>query len=109
IKNMKIKKLSFGIILGVLIFISCSKEEDDLISQNCETNCTEIVGKIMTDNGTVPISNLKLTVKWDNIPHLGSGTIRTKATTKTDSQGNFYLKFFIRDDELEEGGFRLSY
>jgi hypothetical protein len=106
---MKIKKLSFGIIIGVLILISCSKEEDDLISQNCETNCTEIVGKIMTDNGTVPISNLKLTVKWDNIPYLGSGIIRTKATTRTDLQGNFYLKFFIRDDELEEGGFRLSY
>lgn len=106
---MKIKKLNFGIFLGILIFISCSREEDDLISQNCETNCTEIVGKIMTDNGTVPISNLKLTVKWDNIQYLGSGTIRTKATTRTDSQGNFYLKFYIRDDELEEGGFRLSY
>ena len=106
---MKTIKLSFGIIIGVLFFIRCSKEENDLISQNCETNCTEIVGKIMTDNGTVPISNLKLTVKWDNIPYLGSGIIRTKATTRTDSQGNFYLKFLIRDDELEDGGFRLIY
>lgn len=106
---MKLIKLSFGIIIGVLFFISCSKEENDLISQNCEANCTEIVGKIMTDNGTVPISNLKLTVKWDNIPYLGSGIIRTKATTRTDSQGNFYLKFLIRDDELEVGQFRLIF
>lgn len=106
---MKIKKLSFGILLGILIFISCSKEEDDLISQNCDTNCTEIMGKIMTDNGTVPIPNLKLTVKWDNVPPYGAGIIRTKAITRTDSQGNFYLKFLIRDDELLDGGYTLSY
>lgn len=108
-KNMKIVKSCFGIILGVLIFIGCSKKEDDLVSQNCETNCTEIVGKIMTDHGSTPITNLELTVIWDNTPHLGGGVIRTKAITRTDDQGNFNLKFFIRDDELEAGGFRLSY
>ena len=65
---MKIGKLSLGLVLGIFLFVSCSKEEDDLISQNCESDCTQIIGKIMTDNGTVPISDVKLTVKWDNIP-----------------------------------------
>lgn len=104
-------KFKFKILALIIIitFQSCSKEEDDLSSQNCETDCTEFIGRIMTDNGTVPIPNLKLTVKWDNIPYLGSGTIRTKATTRTDSNGNFYLKFFIRDDELEDGSYSLSY
>ena len=105
---MKLEKSSL-IALVIIILIGCSKEESDLISQNCESECTEILGKIMTDNGTVPISNVKITVKWDNIPYLGSGTIRTKATTQTDSLGNFNLKFFIRDDEIESGGFRIEY
>lgn len=106
---MKIGELSLGLVLGIFLFVSCSKEEDDLISQNCEIDCTQIIGKIMTDNGTVPISDVKLTVKWDNIPYLGSGTIRNKATTRTDSEGNFNLNFFIRDDEIEAGGFRIEY
>ncbi len=106
---MKIGKLTLIIVLGIIFFISCSKEEDDLISQDCNTDCTEIVGRIMTDNGTVPIPNLKITVTWDNIPPMGAGIIRTKATTRTDSEGNYYLKFYLRDDELEEGGYRMSY
>ena len=106
---MKIGKLSLGLILGIFLFVSCSKEEDDLISQNCESDCTQIIGKIMTDNGTVPISDVKLKVIWDNTPYLGSGTIRTKATTRTDSEGNFVLNFYIRDDEIEDGGFRIEY
>ncbi|WP_417559019.1 hypothetical protein [Mesoflavibacter zeaxanthinifaciens] len=106
---MKFRILSLKILSVLLLFTSCSKEEEDFISQNCETDCTEIIGKIMTDNGTVPIADVELTVKWDNIPYLGSGTIRNKAITRTDSEGNFNLKFYIRDDEIEAGGFRIEY
>jgi hypothetical protein len=104
----KILKFSFLICL-VALFQSCSKEENDLISQQCEFECTTITGKFMTDNGEVPIPNAKLIVKWDNIPYLGSGIIRTKATTLTDSEGNFTLNFSIRDEELEDGGFYIEY
>ena len=106
---MKIGKFNLIFVLGIFLLVSCSKEEDDLISQNCDEDCTEIIGKIMTDNGTVPIPNLQITVTWDNIPYLGSGIIRTKATTRTDSEGNYNLKFYLRDDELEDGGYRMSY
>ena len=103
-------KLKFGIfvLLLTLSFQSCTKEEDDLISQNCETDCTEIIGRLMTDNGTVPIVNHTITVIWDNT-NFGSGIVRTKATTKTDNNGEFQLKFFIRDDELTDGIHRMYY
>lgn len=107
---MKTLKLSLIACIGILLFISCSKKENDLISQNCQTDCTEIVGRIMTDNATVPIPNVKLTVKWKLFTSfIGGGTIRTKAITETDSQGNFDLSFFIRDDEINEGYYHLEY
>lgn len=96
------------IILFVILVQSCTKKEDDLISQNCEIDCTEIIGKLMTDNGTTPISNHKITVVWDN-SSLGSGTIRTKAMTRTNSNGEFYFNFYIRDDELKDGVYRMYY
>jgi hypothetical protein len=101
--------LKLTLLINLILFQSCSKEEEDLVSQKCQSDCTEIIGKIMTENGTVPITNLELTVKWDNIPYLGIGKILTKATTQTDSEGNFHLKFFMRDHELEEGDLRIEY
>jgi len=104
---MKIGKLSLTIVLGIFIFLSCSEEEDDLISQNCEENCTEIVGKIMTDDGSTPISNLKISLVWNHDPNSGPDIIRTKASTRTDNEGNYSLKFYLRDDELDNGFHRL--
>ncbi|GGW73505.1 hypothetical protein DFQ11_10951 [Winogradskyella epiphytica] len=104
---MKIGKLSLLIILGIVLFISCSKEEDDLISQNCEANCTEIVGKVMTNNGSTPIPNLKISLVWNHNPNSGPNLIRKKASTKTDDEGNYSLKFYLRDDELDNGFHRL--
>lgn len=86
---------------------SCEKE-NDLISQNCETDCTQIVGKLMTDDGTTPIVNRKITVIWDNTSH-GFGTVRTKASVRTDSNGEFYISFLMRDDELESGIHRIYF
>lgn len=106
---MKLMRLSILIVLSIIILSSCSKEEDDLISQDCNTDCTEIIGRIMTDNGTVPIPNLELTVTWDSRSGLNGGTIRTKAITETDANGNYSLSFLIRDDELLDGVFQISY
>ena len=97
------------ILITVLFLYKCSKEEDDLYSINCTSNCTEVTGKVLTNMGKVPISNLKLNIKWDNIPYLGSGVIRNKAETFTDQDGNFRLKFFARNDEMNAGNFRVEY
>lgn len=101
------RHLKIIILLSIFSFVSCEKE-DDLISQSCETDCTEITGKLMTDNGTTPIVDHKITVVWENTNQgtIG-GTIRTKATTRTDDTGEFNLKFFIRDDELQNGFHRI--
>ena len=106
---LKINKLCALLILGLFFLNSCSKEEDDLASQDCNIDCTEIIGRIMTDNGTVPIPNLELTVIWDNRGLLGGGSIRNKAITETDDDGNYSLSFLIRDDELIEGQFLILY
>ncbi|PHQ30413.1 hypothetical protein [Leeuwenhoekiella nanhaiensis] len=105
-QKMKMRLISFFLIL--FFSISCVEREDDLISQDCETDCTEIIGKLMTDNANTPIANRKVTVIWDNT-YFTSGVVRTKATTRTDADGNFNLKFYIRDDELEEGLHRMYY
>lgn len=103
------KGLNLFIIIIFISIYSCAKKEDDLISsEDCQVNCMEIVGKIMTDNGTLPISNLDLTLQWDN-SYYSSGVIRTKAKTRTDSDGRFYLNFAIRDDELLEGRFNIFF
>lgn len=101
------KKSLIILIIIAFAFQSCEKE-DDLISQNCEADCTEIVGKLMTDDGTTPITNQKITVVWDNT-RLGFGTVRTKATARTDSNGDFSISFFMRDDELESGIHRMRF
>lgn len=101
------KKNLIILVIIALVFQSCEKE-DDLISQNCETDCTEIVGKLMTDDGTTPIANRKITVVWDNTSS-GFGTVRTKASARTDSNGNFNISFFMRDDELESGIHRMYF
>ncbi len=104
---MKIGTFSLAIISGLFLFFSCSKQEDDLISQNCEADCTEIVGKVMTDDGSTPIPNLKISLVWDHDPNSGPDIIRTKASTTTDAEGNYSLKFYLRDDELDDGFHRL--
>ena len=101
-------KKSLTILIITAFSLQSCEKEDDLISQNCEADCTEIVGKLMTDDGTTPIANRKITVVWDNTSS-GFGTVRTKATTRTDSNGDFSISFFMRDDELESGIHRMSF
>ena len=101
-------KKSLKILIIIAFALQSCEKEDDLISQNCEADCTEIVGKLMTDDGTTPIANRKITVVWDNTSS-GFGTVRTKATTRTDSSGDFNISFFMRDDELESGIHRMSF
>ncbi|PIB30691.1 hypothetical protein BFP78_00020 [Gaetbulibacter sp. 5U11] len=101
-------KKSLRILIIIAFALQSCEKEDDLISQNCEADCTEIVGKLMTDDGTTPIANRKITVVWDNTSS-GFGTVRTKATKRTDSNGDFSISFFMRDDELESGIHRMSF
>lgn len=98
-----------GGLLGLLAISSCVREEDDLVSQNCSSLCTVVSGKFVTYDGTQPIPNVPVTLYWRNILMEAGGVIRKKATSTTNSNGDFMLKFSMRDDELMEGYFTVKY
>ncbi|MBD0399991.1 hypothetical protein [Flammeovirga sp. EKP202] len=81
--------------------MSCGiQHEDDIISQDCTEGCTVIRGKLLTDNGTLPVGDVDLTLKFESTYLFGGGGVeRIKAQTTTDLDGNFYIKFKLRDDE----------
>ncbi|MBI3219771.1 MAG: hypothetical protein HYZ44_09685 [Bacteroidetes bacterium] len=101
--------LSIGGLCGLLTISSCVREEDDLSSQNCSSQCTVVSGKFVTHDGTQPIPNVPVTLYWRNILMEAGGVVRKKATGITNSNGDFMFKFSMRDDELAEGYFTVKY
>jgi hypothetical protein len=101
--------LCIGAICGLLTISSCVREEDDLSSQNCTSQCTIVSGKFVTHDGTQPIPNVPVTLYWKNLQIGAGGVIRTKAIGTTNSNGDFLLKFAMREDELKQGYFAMKY
>jgi hypothetical protein len=88
----------------------CIIEEDDYISKYCPGSCTEIKGRIRTGIGRQAMPGVQLVATWYNLyPLTGGGIVRKKAVTKTDAQGNYTLRFLLRDDELENGYIEIHY
>ncbi|MHA6248753.1 hypothetical protein ACXYMU_12500 [Pontibacter sp. CAU 1760] len=98
---------TYTLYLSLLLLLgsSCVTQENDFISKYCPGSCTVIKGNIATANGTVPLSGIKLEATWSNVnlPKLSGGTVRRKAVTQTDADGNYELRFLLRDDELVDG------
>lgn len=99
--------ISTAIILSIGLF-SCSEEENDF-NPNCNSECTIVNGQLTTNNGMDGIENIDLTLKWINSGYLTGSITRNKAKTKTDANGNYELKFSVRQDELETGYFIIEY
>lgn len=92
------------IILGSLA--GCTVEEVNICN-----GCTIIKGKILTDGGATPISDMKLELSWSS-PCVGcifGGGHRDVAITKTDAEGNYEFAFHPRKNELEYGAFIVSF
>ena len=103
-------KIKYSLLLLFILVIlgSCHTSTDDFISKYCPGSCTVIKGRLTTDNRTKPLPGVKLNVYWQVVDPLGlSSNTRRKAVTTTDADGNFELRFLIRDDELE--GARVRY
>ena len=82
-----------------LIFISCSKTEDDT-NNECTGNCTILKGKFISVNNQ-PVSNIKVSLKYRiGGGELGGGSTRKIINTESDQNGNFNKNFFIKDAEL---------
>ena len=83
-------------IVLLLIFAGCSKNVDDS-NNECSANCTVLKGKIVSlNNEAVP--DVGISVKYV-ISGIG-GYTRNIVNTKTDLNGNYSKKFFIKDHEL---------
>jgi len=89
------------LFLGLLILSSCYTQTDDFISKYCPGSCTVITGKLTTDGRSQPLAGVKLDVIWEATGYL-SGNTRRKATTTSDANGNYELRFLMRDDELPD-------
>lgn len=87
--------------LLTLLLSSCHTKTDDFISKHCPGSCTVIKGTLTTDAGSKPLAGVKLEVNWYKRDVLGiSSSTRRKAVTTTDANGDFELRFLLRDDEL---------
>jgi len=91
---------------GLLALVGCKK--DDKV-ETCPGSCTVITGRLLTAGGTTPLARVPLTVKWLNRVSLFGGDVRTKATATTNADGWYTLRFFVRDDELHQGYFKVDY
>lgn len=98
-----------AVVLLSFILYSCIKKDDDLASQDCPANCTVITGRFVTDAGQTGIGGIPLTVEWVQRAGIIGGQIRRKATTSTKANGSYELRFLLRDDELLDGYFRITY
>lgn len=85
-----------------LLASSCTKEK----LEDCPGQCTIVSGHLVT-SGLQPLSAATVTASWHN--GLGYGSSRTKARTTTDAKGNYQVSFYMKDDELHDGYFDLTY
>ncbi|NEM97123.1 hypothetical protein [Pontibacter burrus] len=92
-------KLFLLLPLLLLLLSSCHTQTDDFISKHCPGSCTVIKGKLTTDDRSTPLAGVKLEVNWVT-RDIFSSLLRRKAITTTDANGNFELRFLLREDEL---------
>lgn len=86
----------------VLLAAGCTKEK----LEDCPGQCTLVTGQLLT-SGLQPLAGGTVTAKW----YTGQGYSRprTKAQATTDVNGNYQVRFYVKDDELQDGYFQLTY
>ncbi|MCR5888376.1 hypothetical protein LRS06_11490 [Hymenobacter sp. J193] len=87
--------------LGIILLSGCKKED---VASRCQTGCTTVQGRFMTGNGTEPLRGLPIKVVWfRDYGFFGRTGLRTKATTTTDADGNYTLRYALTEEELTTG------
>lgn len=97
------------LFISVTSLVGCYKEEDDSRT-NCVSDCTVIIGKMLT-TGNQPLPNINLEVNYRRTTGFHYSLLRKKAMTKTDDNGLYSMRFYLKDDELlkDDGSFRSSF
>ena len=103
-KHLSMKTINLLLPVLLLILGGCVSHDDDFISKYCPGSCTVIKGRLTTEDGTQPMAGVKLNVYWHSEQdYLQFGyTQRRKAVAITDQNGNYELRFLLRDDELND-------
>ena len=103
--NMKIKYFS---IVFLFFLVGCWNENDDS-NIDCTSDCTNISGRIVTEDGSVPVGGLNFQLDWMVKGTLG-GTYRNIKKFTTDKNGYFNINFHATDQELYfKGGYTIKY
>jgi len=95
----------FSLLFTCFLLSGCGGDSDDYISKYCPGSCTVIKGRLTTANGTKPLAHVSMAVNWQSEGYLSGGSTHKKAIAETDDDGNYELRFLIRDDELIDGYF----
>ncbi|SFH20700.1 carboxypeptidase-like regulatory domain-containing protein [Pontibacter chinhatensis] len=99
--------LYFVLICLVCCLASCDLHQYDYVSKYCPGSCTVIKGRVSDQNGQ-PVAGTTLRIKWRNDGYLQPAYTTEKATATTDMNGNYELRFLLRDSELEKGYFLIE-
>ncbi|WP_062543091.1 hypothetical protein [Rufibacter tibetensis] len=88
------------LILLLFLCSSCWQEDFDSLNEECTSGCTVISGKFTTKTNE-PVANIPVGLRFENKGTFGmTSSTRHIASTKTDANGNYYIKFRLRDREF---------
>jgi hypothetical protein len=93
---------TFALASTVFLAVGCTKEK----LEDCPGQCTLITGHLVT-SGLQPLAAVTVTANWHS--GLSFASPRTKARATTDATGNYQVRFYVKDDELHDGYFELTY
>ena len=99
------KIIKILIVVLLVNFISCSK--DDNVYYDCNGDCNQFKGRVYTEDG-VGIRDVEILVSFTASYGSGLNYTRNIAKSKTDSDGNYYMEGFVKDNEFNNGSFYLA-
>ena len=108
---MKISTVRIIVPLCIGFFGSCLDLEM-APSGRCESDCTVIRGRFVTEDCSVSADGVELRLAWSTPPAVGlglGGEYRLIAKTTTAKTGEYSFTFKIKESELTEGEFAISY
>src|SRR6476661_3388142 len=100
------RKVYFLLIVSMLI-AACAERDDDS-NDVCTASCTRIQGRVFTKEN-VPVKNAQMVFQFRKSTGTFSDYTRVIAKARTDSNGNYAMDFYLKDEELGEavGAFEL--